>query len=44
MNAIGIPHQPQPPKPAWWVAPVCYLIVGAFDGAAVVLWFVRSHA
>lgn len=29
-GAINQPHRLQEPRPSWWVAPVCFLIVGGF--------------
>lgn len=39
---LTMPHRESEPKPAWWVAPACFVIVGAFGCAAILGWWVQA--
>lgn len=41
---INHPYHSPEPRPAWWVAPLCFVLLGIVSGALMVAGFMRLGA
>lgn len=41
---INHPYQSPEPRPAWWVSPLCFVLLGIVSGALMVAGFLRLSA